>query len=288
MSELPRAFLQPLRRAAGALDLPVLIANPFATRRAPLHAPDFPLVLLFTEKAGCTSLTKWFLFHTGKLEAANAFHPSVHEYRKAVLNTGVRYGWEGLRLIASGRKPVVKLVRNPYDRATSSFLQALGHARADDANRWGSKLVAAARRHAGRPASATPALSFRQFVHYVATTGSERGQINGHVARQHVPGETGCIHRIIKLERFTDEIRQLEAEFALAPSPLDMLTVSRHHRRGGRQPSSSGACAADVEITCDQVRQRDLPAYDTLYDEDTRRGVREAFAVDFKAYGYEP
>lgn len=288
MTELPRAFLQPLRRAAGALNLPVLIANPFATRRAPLHAPDFPLVLLFTEKAGCTSLTKWFLFQTGKLDAANAFHPSVHEYRKSVLNTGVRYGWEGLRLIASGHKPVVKLVRNPYDRAVSSYLQALGHARADDADRWGSQFVQAARRQAGRPASATPALSFRQFVHYVATTGSERGQVNGHVARQHVPGETGRVHRVIKLERFNDEIRQLEAEYALAPSPLDVLTFSRHHRSAAQQPSRPDVSAADIEITGDQVRQRHLPAYDTLYDEDTRRGVREVFAVDFKAYGYDP
>lgn len=288
MIELPRAFLQPVRRAAGALNLPLLVANPFATRRAPLHAPDFPLVLLFTEKAGCTSLTKWFLFQIGRLDAANAFHPSVHEYRKSVLNTGVGYGWEGLRLIVSGEKQVVKLVRNPYDRAASSFLQTLGNARAENADRWGSRLVSAARRRAGRPPSVTPALSFRQFVHYLATTGTERGRINGHVARQHVASEDGRISRIIKLERFSEEIRQLEAEHALARSPLDMLTFSRHHRSIGQQPSRPGVCGPDVEITGDQVRQRHLPAYDTLYDEDTRRGVREAFAVDFRAYGYDP
>ena len=44
------------------------------------------------------------------------------------------------------------------------------------------------------------AASFRDFLRFVAMNGTEIGLINGHVARQHVAGEDGCIDRIVKLE----------------------------------------------------------------------------------------
>jgi hypothetical protein len=70
-----------------------------------LHAPDFPLVLLFTEKAGCTSLTKWFLFHIGKLDEATDYHPWVHRYRKNVLCQQRGYKQEAMRLLHWRKKP---------------------------------------------------------------------------------------------------------------------------------------------------------------------------------------
>ena len=70
MSKLGRAIRQSVTRVVGALKLPVLVANPFNAHRLPLHAQNFPLVLLYTARAGSAALIKWFLFQTGYVDQA--------------------------------------------------------------------------------------------------------------------------------------------------------------------------------------------------------------------------
>jgi hypothetical protein len=43
----------------------------------------------------------------------------------------------------------------------------------------------------------------------------------------------------------------------------------------------------DFEMTPDQLKDGRFPPYAAFYDEETRRLVRECFAADFEAYGYE-
>jgi len=42
-----------------------------------------------------------------------------------------------------------------------------------------------------------------------------------------------------------------------------------------------------LELTPAQVREERFPAYEAFYDDETRRLVRECFAADFEAYGYD-
>lgn len=282
-----KELLLPVRRIVASL-MPRLGASQLVSgSRLPLHDPGFPLVLLFTEKAGCTSLTKWFLFHVGLLDEAVRHHRWVHRYRTEVLNRQPGYAAAAASLIRSGAKPVVKLVRNPYNRAASSFLHTLRNSSLRHGDGWQRELIATARRRAGKPAAAVPALSFRDFLRFVAVSGTERSQINGHIARQYLAGEEAYIGRIIRLERLFEDIRGLEREYGLPESPLEALSESGHHRSPARR-RRAGACRADVEFTAHQVRRgRRLPAYDSFYDEECRRLVREAFAADFAAYGYD-
>jgi hypothetical protein len=255
-----------------------------------LHAPDFPLVLLFTPKAGCTSLTKWFLFQVGKLEEATEYHHWIHRYRMNVLSRQEGYKEEAVRLLRGREKPVVKLVRNPYSRAVSSFLSTLNNAHGRAPKSWAHELIVAARAHAGKPIGDGTALSFHDFVGFAAANGTEHRQINGHVARQHAAGEERLGARIIKLEQFAVDIRQLESEYNLVQSPLDLITLSQHHRSASRNGATAPVWSAALEITTEQVRQfrkSGTPSYDTLYDDTSRRLVREGFAADFEAYGYE-
>lgn len=255
-----------------------------------LYAPDFPLVLLFTPKAGCTSLTKWFLFHLGKLEEATDYHPWIHRYRLNVLCRQLGYKEEALRLLHGREKPVVKLVRNPYSRAVSSFLSILNKLHGRAPTGWARELIVAARTRAGKPVGDATALSFHDFLGFVAANGTQGQQINSHIARQHTAGEERWGGRIIKLEQFSAGIRQLESEHGLAQSPLDLVTRSQHHRLANQNGATAPVWSADLEITTGQVRQfrKDgIPSYDTLYDEKSRRLVRECFAADFEAYGYE-
>jgi len=151
----------------------------------------------------------------------------------------------------------------------------------------GRKPVAAARKLLGKPATADSALSFRDFLRFLAHNGTESGQINGHVARQYLAGENRCIDRIIKLERFADEIRQIESEYGLARSPLEWISELRNEGWRSHQERVCTPCLADLEITWAQLQQGRLPPYGAFYDNHTRRLVRACFAADFQAYGYE-
>lgn len=257
--------------------------------RGILHGPDFPLILLFSPKAGCTSLTKWFLFHVGKLEEALGYHPWIHNYRMNVLSRRKGYKKEVIRLLHRREKPVVKLVRNPYSRAVSSFLSTLNNAHGRVPNRWAQELIVAARTQAGKPVGGT-ALSFHDFLGFIAVNGTELQQINGHVARQHAADEECLGARIIKLEQFAVDIRQLESDYGLAQSPLDLITTSHHHRSANQNGAAAPVWSADLEITAPHVRRfrkSGVPPYDTFYDDKSRQLVRECFAADFEAYGYD-
>jgi hypothetical protein len=281
--ELFPIIVPALTQAAGALRLPAVIANPFATRRVPLHAEGFPLVLLYSARAGSSALIKWFFFQTGHIAKAEDIEPGVHRFHRS-FQAGQRfYGWRAFGLLLSHKKPVFKLVRNPYDRAVSSFLSTVLHTRGNQANAWGLRIVAAARRHAGKPSSGEPALSFRDFLRFLQWNGTANGAVNGHVARQHLAGEERYVDRLIRIERFEEDIRGIEAEYGLRPSPLDWIGELHNE-----WPDNSAEEAPSDALTASDIRRGRFPAYRFFYDEETRGLVRECFAADFAAYGYAP
>jgi hypothetical protein len=282
-----RTIVPSVARVTGALNMPVLVANPFAVHRVPLHARNFPLVLLYTARAGSSALIKWFLFQTGHLDESAVLRRGVHRFERSVRLRDPWYAWKALRLVAFHEKPIFKLVRNPYDRAVSSFLSMIIHSRPEQANPWGRKPVASARQLAGKPAAASPALSFRDFLRFLAHNGTASGQINGHIARQHLAGEDRYIDRLIRLEQFAEEIRQIESEYNLAQSPLEWIGILRNEGSPSLGEHSSSPCLADLEMTAVQLEDGRFPPYAAFYDDETRGLVRECFSADFKAYGYE-
>lgn len=282
------SILPAVARVAEALNLPVLVANPFAVYRLPLHAQDFPLVLLYTARAGSSAFIKWFLFQTGHLDETIPLRSGVHRLERSIRLRNPWYGWQALRLVAFHEKPVLKLVRNPYDRAVSSFLSMIIHSRPGQTNPWGRKPIAAARQLLGKPSAASPTLSFRDFLRFLKHNGTQSGQINGHIARQHLAGEDRCIDRILRLERFAEEVRQIESEYRLARSPLEWIGVLRNEGSAERGQRGCTPLVADFEMTPDHLKDGRFPPYAAFYDEETRRLVRECFAADFEAYRYEP
>lgn len=260
--------------------------QPLESRRIPLHGKDFPLVLMFCQKAGCTTLTKWFLYHTGRLDEALAYGRWIHRYRTEVLTRQPGYKAEAARLARSGERPFVKLVRNPYDRAVSSFLHTLKQLNRVSKGGWEIELLTAARRHAGKSRGHRPALSFLDFMRHVEATGTSLDQINGHVAKQFMPLEREVSPRIIQLEHFQEEIRKIEDEFGLPRAPIESISSSKHHRRKDEPGAVEPGAAAALEFTREDVTTTSMLPYTAFYNEETRMLVRRAFSDDFEAYGY--
>jgi len=274
-----------------ALGLPAPVANPLALYRAfcrqPLHAPGFPLVFLYSAKAGSGTLIKWFLFQTGHLEDPADTRRNMHLRQKTVVAQRPGYGREALRLILRHEKPIFKLVRNPYDRAVSSFLAMFEHTREAERSPWGIAPIAAARKLSGKPIGDVPALTFRDFLRYLVKTSTERGAITAHIARQHLLGEDRRIDRILKLEKFAEEMGRIEAEFGLTPSPKEVI-ANRYNQQSRPMLDGQQQCSiTDMEFTPRQVREGQFPPYAAFYDDEARQLVRQCYAADFDAYGYD-
>ena len=260
--------------------------EPLRTVRQPLHAAGFPVVLLFSQKAGCSSLVKWFFFQIGKLDEAMSYNNWIHRYRTEVFLRQPGYQSQTAQLLDSRERPVIKLVRNPYDRAVSSFLHTVRGAGRKKEPGWEMAILRAARERAGKPVGNRPRLSFRDFMRHLAANGTAFEQINGHVAQQYLPVEDGLVARIIRLESFDADIRQVETDYGLKASPLELITTSRHHLNVDKAARGSGACAADQDIAYRHIRDEALPAYAAMYDAETTELVRTCFGDDFDKYGY--
>jgi hypothetical protein len=247
----------------------------------PLHHHEMPVAFLWTPKAGCTSLVKWFFFQIGELDAALSYNPFVHRYRKDVFMKRDGYLREGLDLIVAGDVPVIKLVRDPYDRAVSSFAQLL-KLQGAAGSEWPRKLRAGILDKIGETAP-PDCLSFHQFLRGMAAIGAASASLSRHVAQQYQEGEEQLRDRLIRLENFDAEITVLEREFTLKPSPLAELTAAGHHRR--KVPAPAGSLAGRMMSSADFPAAA-TPSYDAFYDDETQRLAAAIFAADFRAYSY--
>ncbi len=253
----------------------------FARWPMPLHYHSMPMVFLWTPKAGCTSLVKWFFFQIGELDTALSYNPFVHRYRHEVFVKRDGYFLEGLDLILADEAPVIKLVRDPYARAVSSFAQLL-KLQSVTTGRWTRELRAGILRELNETAP-PGSLSFRQFLRGVAAIGPASPKLNRHVAQQYQEGEEQLCDRLIRLENFDAEITGIEREFGLKSSPLAALTDSRHHRR--KVPAPAGSLADRIVSSAD-FPEAATPSYDAFYSDETRRLAAAVYAADFSAYGY--
>lgn len=250
-------------------------------------------MLLFSPKAGCTSLTKWFFYHIGKLDEALKYNTWVHRYRTEVFTVRPDYDARSLRLLKGLELPVVKLVRNPYDRAVSSFMHVIKLAHNKRQPSWQIPLVEGARHQAGKSMPTPVRLSFRDFMQHIGKIGAADPSLNVHVAQQYRAGERDLNVRIIRVEQFEADIRRLEAEYGLPASPLELIVESRHHvSNHTRAPKSEPAFArrqhpADWDIGYRRIRNHNLPAYADMYDDALAELVHSSFADDFENYGYD-
>jgi hypothetical protein len=91
----------------------------------PLVEEGFPVVCCWSPKAGCTTVPKWFLKHTGKLEEALRYDEWLHNYRTERLFQQPAYERLCQRAVRSDRFRVIKVIRDPAQRVVSAYLHYL-------------------------------------------------------------------------------------------------------------------------------------------------------------------
>ncbi|PGL86070.1 hypothetical protein CN931_07415 [Bacillus sp. AFS054943] len=243
--------------------------------RIPHFHKDFPIILFWSHRSGCTSLANWFFFQIGLYKEAMNYAPFIHHYEYEIYKNRTNY-YKDLELeLLNLKKETIKLVRNPYKRAVSSFLILYD-------NPYATKQWESIREYFYNNKNIQKGISFKQFLYYVKDMGPKSSQLDHHFSQQYIEGEEKVIKQNIKLENFNTIIPKLEKEYGLLSSDISLLTNSNHHR--AHQMIHKGNYADD-DITNPNFPS--LPTYRSFYDEEALNLVSEIFTDDFEAYGYK-
>ena len=225
------------------------------------------VLLDWSAKAGCTVAIKMYLRYLGLLAEAEHYSNWVRENNWVhVYRVRVYYANHGLATHRDLTDPglvKIKVVRNPYDRAVSSYIAAVRH-RLDE-------IVDLAGKGAGD-------LSFRRFLELLESI--DLSACNPHYRTQVRPYETGGVtfDAILHLERLSEDLAELNRRHGIA---LDPAGLTSHHHIKKTDRVMHGAADAPWPALADSI-----PAYASFYDPDTLRRVERLYRLDFAHYGY--
>lgn len=250
--------------------------------RLPLRDDELPIILLWSEKAGCTTLVKWFFWQLEILSEAINYHKWIHNYEQQVYKNQTDYIDKVKKGLLDDRKELVKFIRNPYYRAISSFLDLSGENAANRTRHHSTDLWKKIRRVVYGDPNAKSGVSFKMYLDALREIGVGLEHINGHVAAQVVRGEEGLGITYYKIEELRRAIPELERRNRLKSSPIVELNRSPHHR--------SWKGASDADVSSDRIideftfLHRPLPVYDNFLDEYTEKKIQELFEHDIRAW----
>ena len=242
----------------------------------PLINPGAKLVVLYSPKSACSNVLIWFLHHLGHMDAARNFHRSPHRYRDRVYHQSPLYK-SATRLDLTGFT-VVKVIRDPCQRAVSSFRHVLRTGLFEDDME----------RKLDDTGLGQNGLSFAAFLDFLEKT--DLRSCNPHYSLQGHPIEARLpVSHLINVSRedlFT-RLNEVEAAIGLpvselAKAPWVRQLGRRHHHEGG-----------DFSGVTDFYRQRlgrehalrgPWPSYDALLTREARERVAQLYASDIAAY----
>lgn len=261
---------RPSARIAGA-------PPPLAKARTPLFHPDVPVIVLWSEGAGRTVATAWFL--------AQAGHPprGGESLAEAVVAIAGREGRrrELDRALRTRSHHVVKVVRDPLDRAASAFLALVGGggqpAWAQDHWREAERWLAARGRDPGA------GISFLD--HLAVLAGPAARSRPGAFAPQHMRGEDETIDEVVPVERFAQWTEDAAPRLGLR---VVDAAVWRPPARPAGDPAGTAALGSRPEavpIRRGGLSDGRLPSVAALVNERSIPAIRTAYAPDFAAYG---
>ena len=250
-------------------------ANMIKYGRVPNFNPNFPLILFWSQKSGCTSLAHWFFYQINLFKQAIKYDPFIHNYENDIYKNSSYYSLELARALYSKEKDCYKLVRNPYTRAVSSFVSLIAPHNIEN------PVWEPIRRFYYGNNTCNKPISFKIFLYYLKTQMNDLEQIDPHYLQQYVQGEEEFVTNYIYLENFSTEIKNLEKNYQLKTSPLHILTKSWHHQK---DKAIFKGNYADADITNPLFPR--LPTYDSFYDVEATQLVKEIFNKDFNTYKY--
>lgn len=251
------------------------ISNIINYGRVPHFNPNFPLILFWSQKSGCTSLAHWFFYQINLFKPAIKYNSFIHHYENDIYKNSSDYFVELAAALYTKKKDTYKLVRNPYTRAVSSFFSLIAPPYIENPAWKPIRSFYYGTNNCNKP------ISFKIFLYYLKEKMTDLEQVDPHLIQQYVPGEEEFVTEYIYLENFSNEIVRLEQIYQLKTSPIHILTKLWHHQKDNAVFKGP---FADADIT-DPLFPR-LPTYDSFYNHETIQLAQDIFNKDFSTYKY--
>lgn len=244
----------------------------FEMDNVPLYDPDRKIALMWSAKAGCTTAIKWFFQLMGFLDVGLYYHHWIHKFRIQVYYKSQSFE-KHLLDILKGDYTFIKVVRDPYPRAVSSYVHVMKHKHEHERMRKSLS-------------KRQESYSFREFVKHLQLTGVTHCEQH-HRQQIHPLELRGLVEvdYLVKVGNFEEDLRNVEKKLGLPPSDFAKLNTSLHHTKRIHTPP--GECVADKPFYIDKKATRpEVPVYEMFYTQDIADAIYEIYRKDFEAYHY--
>jgi len=251
------------------------LARLLRTDPPPLILPQARVAVIFSAKSACTSVVIWFLKQLGHLEAARDYHRWPHQYRIEVYYRSQLYANAFRQDLTKLR--VIRVVRDPYSRAISSFRHALIYGFADQD-------IA---RALGRRDIKENGYSFSEFLDFLEQIDLTNCNVHFRIQRHPVEDKLRVRHLInVSTEDLFTRLNQLEAHMSLPHTDfasIPWFALSNDHRvaRG----SIDDLTNVDTRrFTAEAARKGPWAPYEAFLTPAARERIARLYAVDFESY----
>ncbi len=264
-------------------------------QRTPYSHPDVPFIMLWSQKSGCTAVLKWHLFHAGLLQEALAYrsdHTSlnIHHFQNQWVRDHRGHRRRTQRQMVRGTKPVLNFMRDPWQRAYSSYLHSYSPGMLRLQRRGIENNAIRLRRQIleGLYGPETPLATEYSFTDYLRWLELQDPRtLNPHHSTQHSELYELAPVRHYRLEDFGPATRALEQEFGLEDSSRSRdLFSSGHHKPKADLPADQAREALDRGLPLDRKPGYPLPQVTEALLDGTEAGalVARIFARDIAIY----
>lgn len=240
----------------------------------PLIDPNNKLLVIFSAKSACTNVLVWFFHHLGHAKAVRDYHPSPHQYRTQVYYRSKLY--QRAYRMKFERMRVIRIVRDPYERAVSGFRHLLRHSH----TRFGRKM--------GMSHIAANGLSFSEYLDFLERLNLRT--CDAHFAVQRHPVEDALPVRFlinVSTEDLYQRLNEIETELGLEKTDLrgsDWINIIDRRNRPKDKPVTS-ADLFTQRLSQAQADKGPWPAYDDLLVPAARERLARLYAIDIESYG---
>jgi len=263
-------------------------------KRTPLNSEKVPFIVCWSQKSGCTSILKWYLYHAGLLNEAINYREGngrleIHNYENRVFKARAGYRSELVDQIQSG-KPIVSFIRCPYARVFSSYMQLNTPQQMRLYNTGIVSPTMKLREQVqhflyGDTVGIEHPISFLDYLHWLDK--QDLSNLDPHHTPQYTPLYDHFPARHYKLENFDTAISQIEEEFSLDDSMSMRASFSSGHHLDKVEMSAPEALAFLERGVPSQVSAKfKLPKVSRRLLEGTKFDtvIKSLFAQDLALY----
>jgi hypothetical protein len=250
----------------------------FEIRPRPLIHPDARMIVIFSPKSACTSVAIWFFHQLGQAQAARNVSEWPHRYRQQYYRSDLYQNAFDLDLSSFS---VVRVVRDPFDRAVSSFRHGLRTHLADEHL---AKFI-------GRADLVTTGLSFKEFLD--ALERCDLSAVNAHFCVQKHPLEDVIpVKHLINVSAQDLFARLNEVERDIGLPVTDFAKLAWLNKVGDRRSrvnqTGEVADAYTHPFTQKLARRGPWPSYQAFLTPTARERIARLYAVDIDTYIRHP